>query len=221
PGEHKGVNEAELAAIRSGEGEQSPTAKSQGNGTTPWLGLFSSPALWWISGQQLFRAAGYMFFTSWFATYLQETRHVSIAHSGFLNMLPLLAVVFGGIMGGALSDWLLKRTGSRRTARQGMGALCMFLCALLIFWAMFIHDTLAAVLVISLGSFFAALAGPCAFAITIDMGGTQIPTVNAMMNMMGNLGAWAFPIVVPKLLKRFGSWDSVLLVFGGCYVAAT
>lgn len=221
PDEHEAVNGAELELIQSGKAERGDPTKRAERGPTPWLGLCTSPALWWICGQQVFRAAGYMFFTSWFATYLQETRHVSIARSGFLNMLPLLAVVVGGIVGGVISDWLLKRTGSRRIARQGMGALCMLLCALLIFWAMFIQNTLAAVLVISLGSFFAALAGPCAFAITIDMGGAQIATVNATMNMMGNLGAWSFPIAVPWLLKRFGSWDSVLLVFGACYVASS
>ena len=238
PGGHASVNEAEAELIEgtvasgtlvhgapaSGPAQTIPAPNHAGSETgapprTPWLGLFSSPALWWICGQQMFRGAGYMFFTSWFATYLQETRGVSIARSGFLNMLPLLAVVVGGMAGGAFSDWLLKRTGSRRIARQGMGAVCLFTCALLIFWAMFIGDTLAAVLVISLGSFFAAMAGPCAYTITIDMGGAQVPTVNATMNMMGNLGAWAFPIVVPWLLKQFGSWDAVLVVFGGCYVA--
>jgi MFS family permease len=221
PASHEAVNAAELKLIQFGKDEGGSLQKATAPAATPWLGLCTSPALWWICGQQVFRAAGYMFFTSWFATYLQETRRVSIAHSGFLNMLPLLAVVIGGIAGGAFSDWLLTRTGSRRIARQGMAAVCMFLCALLIFAAMLIQHTLAAVLVISLGSFFAALAAPCAFAITIDMGGAQVATVNATMNMMGNLGAWSFPIVVPWLLKRFGSWDSVLLVFGGCYVAAS
>ncbi len=187
---------------------------------TPWLALFSSPALWWICGQQVCRAAGYMFFTSWFATYLQETRGVGVAHSGFLNMLPLLAVVVGGMAGGALSDWLLKRTGSRNAARRWMGMACTFMCAGLIFWALALDAALVAVLVISAGSFCAALAGPCAYTITIDMGGPHVATVNATMNMMGNLGAWAFPIAVPWLLKEFGSWDAVLVVFGACYVAS-
>ncbi len=185
---------------------------------TPWRLLASSPALWWICGQQVCRAAGYMFFTSWFATYLQETRGVGIARSGFLNMLPLLGVVLGGIVGGALSDWLLKRTGSRAIARKFMGATCLFVCALLIFGSMFIADALAAVLVISAGSFFAALAGPCGYTITIDMGGPHVAAVNATMNMMGNLGAWAFPIAAPWLLKEFRSWDAVLVVFGALYV---
>jgi nitrate/nitrite transporter NarK len=93
-------------------------------------------------------------------------------------------------------------------------------CAGMIFWALVIDDALAAVLVISVGSFFASLASPCAYAMTIDMGGSHVATVNATMNMMGNFGAWMFPIAVPWLLTRFGSWDAVLVVFGALYVVA-
>jgi nitrate/nitrite transporter NarK len=45
-----------------------------------------------------------------------------------------------------------------------------------------------------------------------------VATVNATVNMMGNFGAWIFPVVVPWLLVRFGSWDAVLVVFGSLYV---
>ena len=212
---------AKPASDETNGGAKPPAAReTRALPRTPWLALFSSPALWWICGQQVCRAAGYMFFTSWFATYLQETRGVGIARSGFLNMLPLLAVVVGGMAGGVLSDWLQKRSGSRNLARRWMGMMCMFLCAGLIFWALVLDDALFAVLVISAGSFCAALAGPCAYTITIDMGGPHVATVNATMNMMGNLGAWAFPIAVPWLLTRFGSWDAVLVVFGTCYVAS-
>src|SRR6266540_52925 len=223
PGEHRAVNEAELEVIQAdhtakAERAQPPTRRTTAALPTPWLPLFSSPAMWWLCGQQLFRAAGYIFFTSWFATYLQETRGVGIAHSGFLNMLPLIAVVAAGMVGGALSDWLLKRTASRNVARRWLSMLSQFACAGLIFWALVLEDALTAVLVISAGSFFASLASPCAYAMTIDMGGSHVATVNATMNMMGNFGAWAFPIAVPWLLARFGNWDAVLVVFGGLYV---
>jgi len=223
PDEHRGVNEAELQLIQREQTTKAEPAHPLTQGgtaalRTPWLALFSSPALWWLCGQQAFRAAGYMFFTSWFATYLQETRGVSIAHSGFLNMLPLIVIVAAGMMGGALSDWLLKRTGSRDVARRWMSMGSLLACAGLIFWALVIEDALTAVLVISAGSFFAALASPCAYAMTIDMGGSHVATVNATMNMMGNFGAWTFPIAVPWLLARFGKWDAVLVVFGALYV---
>jgi MFS family permease len=223
PQDHQRVNEGELQLIRGDQTTEAepvcpPTPGGPAALPTPWLALFSSPALWWLCGQQAFRAAGYMFFTSWFATYLQETRGVSIAHSGFLNMLPLIVVVAAGLMGGALSDWLLQRTASRDIARRWMSILSLLACAGLIFWALVIEDALAAVLVISAGSFFAALASPCAYAMTIDMGGSHVATVNATMNMMGNFGAWTFPIAVPWLLVRFGNWDAVLVVFGALYV---
>ena len=232
PQEHEAVNRAELDLISGKSAEvvtmasgseqsvvSSESAVTETCPSTPWLAIATSPALWWICGQQVCRAAGYMFFTSWFATYLQETRGVSVATSGFLNMLPLLAVVVGGFAGGALSDWLLRRTGSLAVARKFMAATCLFLCALLIFCSMAIKDAQAAVLVISLGSFFAALAGPCAYTITIDMGRQHVAAVHSTMNMMGNLGAWAFPIAVPWLLAKFGSWDAVIVVFGAIYVA--
>ena len=217
------MNEAELEVIQAdqttrAEQAQPPTRGATAALPTPWLPLFSSPAMWWLCGQQLFRAAGYIFFTSWFATYLQETRGVGIAQSGFLNMLPLIAVVAAGMVGGALSDWLLKRTASRNVARRWLSMLSQFACASLIFWALVIEDALTAVLVISAGSFFASLASPCAYAMTIDMGGSHVATVNATMNMMGNFGALAFPIAVPLLLERFGNWDAVLVVFGALYV---
>ncbi len=224
PREHKAVNETELELIGEEQASKSRQALQPvtEGGTpplpTPWLALFSSPALWWLCGQQVFRAAGYMFFTSWFATYLQETRGVSIAKSGFLNMLPLIVVVAAGMLGGALSDRLLKRTGSRDLARRWMSMISLFTCAGLIFWALVLEEALPAVLVISAGSFFAALASPCAYAMTIDMGGRNVATVSATVNMMGNLGAWSFPIMVPWLLTRFGNWDAVLVVFGSLYV---
>src|SRR5690349_6121543 len=138
PAEHHAVNAAErelIAPRAAGPAEEDsgprPTSdpgarlgsgpgRVTGRAPTPWLALLSSPAMWCICGQQFFRAAGYMFFTSWFATFLQESRGVTIAQSGVLTMLPLLAVVAGSLFGGWLSDALLRRTGSRRLARQGI-----------------------------------------------------------------------------------------------------
>jgi MFS family permease len=239
PREHRAVNAAELELIegtsaRAGDlpspsvapvaSRPSGDCKSPAPSPappTPWLALFSSPALWWICAQQACRAAGYVFFTSWFATYLQETRGVGIAKSGFLNMVPLLAIVLGSFAGGALSDWLLARTGSRNLARRWMSITFLSICAGLIFAALAIEDALTAVLVISAGTFSFALASPCSYTIPIDMGGDQVGTIHATMNMTGNLGAWAFPIAVPYLLRYSGgSWDAVLLVFGCLFLAS-
>jgi ACS family glucarate transporter-like MFS transporter len=233
PSDHRSVNAAEREIIEgspptTGVNEPfSPTTagpKSKSNGRsfaspTPWLQLLTSPAMWCIGGQQFFRAAGYMFFTSWFATYLQESRGVTIGTSGVLTMLPLLSVVAGSLAGGAVSDAVLRRSGSLRLARQALAGCSLVLCAALTLSAYFFADALTAVLIISAGSFFAAIAGPCGYTITIDMGGEHVPTVNSVMNMCGNLGAMLFPLAVPWLLRETGSWNAVLLCFGALYIA--
>ena len=239
PSEHGAVNAAERELIESarpltpalspdgGEGEEAaePPCPRAGDckspaPPTPWLQLLTSPAMWCICGQQFFRAAGYMFFTSWFATYLQEARGVTILKSGFLTMLPLLAVVVGSLAGGVISDAVLKRTGSRRLARRGVAIISLGLCAMFTLSAYFFADALAAVLIISAGSFFAAVAGPCSYTITIDMGGEHVPTVNSVMNMTGNFGAMLFPLAVPLLLGKEQNWNIVLLTFGALYLGS-
>jgi len=187
---------------------------------TPWLSIYSSPATWWICSQQFCRAAGQIFFGSWFATYLQETRGVPVETSGTLNSLPLITLVVGALAGGAISDGLLAITGSRTIARKWLATVCMSMCALLVFGAYFVQQPVVAVLIISAGSFFAAVGGPCAYTITIDMGGRHVGTLFATMNMVGNLGALAFITGVPWFLDQTGNWDSVLLLFGCLYLGA-
>ncbi len=184
-----------------------------------WMGIMLSPPTWWICGQQFCRAAGQMFFGSWFATYLQETRDVSVAESGLLNSMPLISLVVGALIGGTVSDIVLRESGSLRLARSGVAAASMLLCAAFVIAAYFIQDPVLAVIVISLGTFCAAFGGPCAYTITIDMGGRNVPILFGTMNMVGNLGAFAFIRSVPMIREHFG-WAAVLVLFAMLYVAA-
>jgi MFS family permease len=218
PAEHPSVNPAELELLP----ESVPAPKREPSAAspepTPWRRLFTSPAMGWICAQQFFRAAGYMFFGSWFATYLMETRPVSIGESGVLTSLPLWGYVLGSPVGGMISDRILARTGSRRLSRQGVAIASQLGCGFLILLAFPIAGAWPAVLLISAGAFLASFAGAVAYTITIDMGGKHVATVFSMMNMSGNLGAMAFPVVVSWLVEA-GGWDPVLFVFAGIYVA--
>ena len=215
PAEHASVNEAERLLIDPDQKSESAAAST----TVPWTQILTSPAMGWICAQQFFRAAGYIFFSTWFATYLQEARGVKLISSGLLTALPLLADVFGSLAGGALSDLVLKRTGSVKLARQGLAIIALSLCAVLTFSAYFCTNVGLIVLVISLGTFCAAVGNPTSCAITMNMGGDYVAPVMSMMNMSGNLGAALFPLAVPWLQNLTGSWDAVLLGFGGLYVA--
>jgi sugar phosphate permease len=125
PDEHAAVNDAELCLLRETAAASQPGNEPQHREPTPWLTILSSWAMWCICAQHVFRAAGYVFYGSWFPKFLQTTRGVSVGDSGLLASWPVAAVIVGGLSGGIISDRLLAMTGSRRIARQGMASICM------------------------------------------------------------------------------------------------
>lgn len=183
------------------------------------LSIMWSPVMFFLCGQQISRASGYMFFASWFPTFLQKTRGISVAQSGYLQGLVFAGTLTGCIFGGMLTDWIWRRTGGLRLSRSGVGAASLGTCSLLILAAWFVHSPELAVALLALGSFFAALAGPCAFAATIDIGGSRVPQVFGLMNMVGNFAAAACPVLVGKLFQATANWDLVLLLFAAIYFA--
>lgn len=216
PTEHAAVNDAERRLITAGA-----RTETQVQGAVPWRQLLTHPALWWICAQQVCRAAGYIFFSTWFATYLQEARQVTLVKSGWLSALPLAADVTGCIVGGMLTDAVLRWTGKEGLARQGLAVTALLICAGLIVCAWSVMNPTLAVLVISAGMFFAAIANPCASAVVMRIGGSHCAMVSGSMNMFGNFGAASFPIVVPLILKYAGGWNAVLIGFASLYVVAS
>ncbi len=221
PAEHQAANAAERRWIASDTIDPTEsTPQHVSPAPVPWREMFTSVSMWAICAQQFFRAAAYIFFATWFPTYLAKGRGVSLESAGELTSLPLVAVVLGSPLGGTASDWLLKRTGSRRLSRCGLSAMSMTLCAALIVAAYFVEDARLAVLVISGGSFCAAFGGVSAYTITMDMGGRHVATVFSVMNMCGNIGAALFPPAIGWFVDKTGRWEEVLLVFAAIYIAA-
>ncbi|MBL8818947.1 MAG: MFS transporter [Planctomyces sp.] len=175
---------------------------------------------WLICGQQFFRAGGYVFYATWFPTYLMKVHNVSLEAAGLLTSLPVAGVVVGGTVGGVIGDVVERLSGSKRLSRQGMGFVSHALCGLLILAAQPIQDPNAAVALITLGSFVFALGSSASYAMPMDMGGRRSATLFATMNMCGNIGAAISPIVVGILADKVG-WSPVLPVFAGIYIAAS
>jgi nitrate/nitrite transporter NarK len=163
--------------------------------------------------QQFLRAGAMVFFYTWFARFLQETKGLTTQAAGALAFWPPFAGAFGGLSGGLLSDWLLRRTGNSRIARQGMSFVALLTCTGVALAAYSIADPHIAVLLISIGTFCGMASGVSAYALAITYGGRHVATVFATMNMSGNLGATVFPIAVASIVAATGNWNYALLLF--------
>jgi ACS family D-galactonate transporter-like MFS transporter len=218
PAEVLPPDSSELALIRAGRSTDASKLQNGSSELGELMAIARSSTMWWLCGQQICRSAGYMFFASWFPTFLQKTRGVSVEQSGYLQGVVGAGPLLGCIVGGLLTDWIWRRTGSLRVSRSGVGAASLGMCAIVILGAWFVESTELAVLLLAIGAFCSAFAGPCAFAATIDIGGPRVPQVAGMMNMSGNLAAAACPVLVGRLFEATENWNLILLLFAGVFL---
>jgi MFS family permease len=180
-----------------------------------WTRFFRSGSLALLCAQQFFRAAGMVFFLTWFPTFLQKTRDVTMLQSGWLTTIAGLGGVAGSLSGGFASDWLYRVTGRARLSRQGIAVVGMSACSVLIVSSYFVSDVRGSIALISLGAFCATFGGISGYTVAISFGGKHVATVFSTMNMCGNIGAALFPLVAGWLVKETGNWNLMLFLFAG------
>jgi MFS family permease len=200
---------------------QLPAAPPAADAPVNWPRLLADRHMILLCAQQFMRAAGAALFFTWFPRYLQEAFGVSKAESGSLAAWPLVAGIFGGLLGGTISDWLLRNTGNVRLSRQGQAALATAVCAGVSLGAYFAENARIAVILVSIAGFCAYASGVSAYAMAITMGGKRVAPVFATMNMCGNIGAGVFPFVVGQLAGGTGNWNLTMLLFSALFVGAT
>jgi MFS family permease len=203
-----------------------PDPNGSSNGATPsaskharirWSKLVTDPQMQILCAQQFLRASAIAFFYTWFPRFLQETKGLSQQESGSLAAWPPFAGMFGGLLGGLFSDWLLRRTGSSRIARQGMACTAMVICTVVAVAAYFVADPQIAVGLLCVGAFCGMAGGVSGYAVAIAYGGKRVATVFATMNMSGNIGAGLFPFSVQLLVLYTGNWNLALLLFASLF----
>jgi nitrate/nitrite transporter NarK len=208
------VNQAELDIIHA-EKER----RQQAAADSSWKSLAGSPLLYLVCGQQFFRAACYIFYLTWFPTFLQKSRGVSMADSGYLTSFPLFGVVFGSTTSGLCIDWIWRRTGSRRLSRQGVGLVSVLGAGSFLVLAFCADSVPWTVGLITASAICAGGSGPAGYTVTIDLAGKRVAMVFSIMNMAGNIGAAILPMAV-TVLVAWQSWDEVLLFLAVLYAAA-
>ncbi|MEM7012129.1 MAG: MFS transporter, partial [Verrucomicrobiota bacterium] len=209
PQSHNRVNVGELEIING----RRPQPSGILPGPTPWLGAIQSSALCLLCIQQFCRAAGYAFFVTWFPTFLQKTRGVEIDKSGYFQAIVVGSTLIGSLCGGALVDAIWRKTGSLKASRSRVGATCLAITCLLIFGAYFVQNLAMAIALLSCAALLAGLVGPCAYSAAIDISGRHVAPFFGTMNMIGNIGAGALPIVLGVLFDRYDNWNFVLILF--------
>ena len=221
PDQHSNVNASELALIRQVKQDEKPTDDDPSSSV--WQ-MFGSISMWSLCVISFFRAAGYVFFATWFFAFLEYVYAIDKDEAGLLTSLPLLAVVIGSLSGGAIVDWLLRAFGSRRVSRCGTGLVALTICGCLTLASALTASAAQLSTVMALGALFSGIANPASWAITIDIGGKRTAVVMGTMNMAGCLAAVILPIALGNwfdtIKQSGGNWNQVIYLHAVFYFLA-
>jgi len=218
PEDQRRVNRAELAQIRGLNPDGSLKELSTGRPTTPWAAILRSPNMWYIALGYCCFFFGTNFYLTWYPTYLREHRHLTVQALGVLGSLPLVAGMLGDVVGGSLSDLLLKRTGNARLARRAVAAPGFLLAGVFVIPAAMTESAGLSILYLALSFFFLEFVIGPAWAVPMDVGGQFSGTVTGIMNMAGALAASLTPLVYGALFDR-GFWVAPFFVSAGVLFA--
>ena len=216
PREHPRISPDELAHIERGGGlvDMDREARARLGTAAPQRSYLSQllgnrMLLGVYIGQYCITTITY-FFLTWFPVYLVEQRGMSILKAGLAASLPAICGFLGGVLGGFLSDRLLKAGYSLTAARKipivsGMLlSTSMVLCNYV--------DAGSVVVALMALAFFGKGIGSLGWAVVADTSPKQIAGLSGgLFNTFGNAAAITTPIVIGYIVQWTHSFNGALV----------
>jgi ACS family glucarate transporter-like MFS transporter len=219
PKDHPRVNAAEMAYIEAGGAlvdleSRQPVAATPKLATWPIIKqlLGNRMLLGVYIGQYCITTLTY-FFLTWFPVYLVTERHMTILKAGFVAALPAVAGFLGGILGGFVSDRMLKAGYSLSAARK-TPIVCGMLLAMTMIVCNYVSADWLVVAMMSL-AFFGKGVGALGWAVVSDTSPKEAGGLSGgLFNTFGNTAGITTPIAIGYILQATGSFAGALVFVG-------
>jgi ACS family glucarate transporter-like MFS transporter len=214
PEEMPRVNAAERDLIASGR-QARPVVK----GPVPWSLFLRSRNVWALSLMYGFVGFAGNFNTALLPIYLHDHRHYDGRTTDWLAGLPLACGAVSCVLGGILTDWLVRRTGSRKWGRRLVGLIGLTLAIFSVLLNIWAQEVWLVGLSFCAWFFFNdTMIGP-AWASCADVGERYTGTLSGAMNMtgafMGAVGMW----LAGRWLRQ-GQYTLMFSIFACSYALA-
>jgi len=215
PRQHPKVNEAELLHISSGGGliEMDQIGVKNEFTKPRWSHfkqlLTNRMMLGVFIGQYCINTLSY-FFLTWFPVYLVQDRGMSILKAGVIASVPAICGFLGGVLGGYISDRMIRGGRSLTFSRKAPLVLGMLMSTSMI--ACNYVDAEWLVVAVMAIAYFGKGFGAIGWAVVADTAPKQIAGLcGGMFNGFGNMAGITTPIVIGIILQTTGSFEGALI----------
>ena len=213
PRNHPGVNRAELEYIESGGGLASMGDKKTVIQWSHLRALITNRMMIGVCVGQFCLNTITWFFLTWFPTYLVHAKGLTILKVGMIASIPALAGFAGGLLGGWVSDLMLKRGMTLTAARKTPIILGLILSASIIL-ANYVSVEWVIIAIMSL-AFFSKGFGALGWVVISDASPKEMVGLSGgIFNFAGNLASIVTPIAIGYILETTGSFNGALIFVG-------
>jgi MFS transporter, ACS family, glucarate transporter len=203
PAEKKGITAQELAEI--GAGSRAPAHRP-----LAWRVALSKPNFWRLIVMYHAYCWCAVFYVAWLPTYLQKGRGFTPDQMKIWSMLPFALGAVAILLGGWMTDRLVRRWGLK-TGRRVLGTAGLAVSTLCLLATVVTSNPSWAALLLALGYASSDFCVPVSWAITLDVGGRNAGAISGAMNMAGNVGAFLSSVGYGYFVEWLGSYDYALL----------
>ncbi len=219
PGKHRMVNDAEIAYIAEGgalvdidEASSAPDAPEI-NSWHVIRQLLSSRMMLGLYAGQFFITTIVYFFLTWFPLYLIEELHMPLLEAGLAASIPAVFGFLGGILGGLVSDRLLKHGVSLTWARKIPIVVGLTLATSIVLCNFTTSQTV--VIVFMVLAFFGKGLGSLGWTIVSDTSPKEAAGLSGgLFNTFANAAGITTPIVIGYIVDATGSYAGALVFVG-------
>jgi sugar phosphate permease len=214
PAKHPAANASELALIREPVvgTETTEDAAPAPSHRIPWPRVLTSPNVWLLGF--IMTASGALFYIvfQWYPSYLKAARGQSEISSGWLTAAVMSGGAVGCLLGGWLSDLVLRRAGGSRWLRSLCGCGCMLGAGLAVLAVRQAGDSIAAVTTcIFVALLFMQAGVPTWWSVVAETSGRHGAAMWGLMNSMASLGLMFTNFVVGWMVdaRRHAGMDAL------------
>jgi MFS transporter, ACS family, hexuronate transporter len=201
PGDNPRVSARELRDIRGADAPATTPSEEPAS----YLSLIRRPTL-------ILNTIGYFslvyvnfMLLSWTPKYLQDQFHFSLASLWYLGMIPWAGACITILLGGRISDWLLRNTGNLVVARSMFAASSLLMTTLCLVLVSQAHSAAAVIGLMTLANASNSLPNVVYWTVVIDsVPVSRVGAISGSMHFVASISSVLAPTLTGYLAVAFG-----------------
>jgi MFS family permease len=149
---------------------------------------------------------------SWIPMYFMHNYHLNIKDAVLFTSGVFFAGVVGDLLGGVISDKLLRKTGNVKLARSYLVAVCMACTGLSLIPVLLFQEPMYSLIFLGMALFFNEMTVGPMWAVPMDIASDRAGTASGIMNGTAATATIISPVLAGYLIDQTGNWTLPFMI---------